>query len=135
MSIGQPSDEICYQCGALVPYQKLPEHDGIPGQLVCGEEQYQSGMLEHWDSCPGKPLDQESRVRLEKIEEQLSHWSPFEIIEGCVKSKESFRRLILVRVPRSVHIELLEKAKGMGISLEQYCVDVLSRPLRDLTTA
>src|SRR3990172_2770968 len=107
----------------MIPHQRLPEYDDIPGQIICRSERYQSGMFLHSSHCPREPLDKESRARLEEIEEQLDHWMSVKGIKDCAQNKESFRQsvLILVRVPRSIYVTLLEKAKGMGVPLHQYC--------------
>lgn len=44
-------------------------------------------------------------------------------------STETANGRILVRVPKSVHVELLNEASREGVSLNQLCVAKLSRPL------
>lgn len=38
-------------------------------------------------------------------------------------------KMITVRVPDSLHVELLEEAKKEGVSLNQLCLTKLARPL------
>ena len=39
------------------------------------------------------------------------------------------RKQLSIRVPRSLHAELLEEAKKEGVSLNQLCLTKLARPL------
>lgn len=48
---------------------------------------------------------------------------------GPVKAEDTVSGRILVRVPKSVHAELLSEALREGCSLNQLCVAKLSRPL------
>lgn len=43
--------------------------------------------------------------------------------------EESVMKMITVRVPQSLHGELLEEAKREGVSLNQLCLTKLARPL------
>ncbi|MFH1170902.1 MAG: hypothetical protein V1704_05065 [Candidatus Vogelbacteria bacterium] len=69
--IGPPPDEICLKCGALVPHEKLPEYDHVPGHFVSRPERYESGLFKHSLHCSGKPTDQEARARLREQKKRL----------------------------------------------------------------
>ena len=116
MSIGPPPPEVCFDCGALVPHKMLPEYDGVPGQIICQPERYESGMFEHSNHCPRKPADQESSARLKEAKERLSSWI------GEVAT-------VAIGIPLSLHDALLEKAKSRGVSLGQHCTEVLLQSL------
>ena len=44
------------------------------------------------------------------------------------KGGESLRKQLTVRVPKTLHAELLEEAKREGVSLNQLCLFKLARP-------
>lgn len=67
MSIGQPAPDVCPRCGALVPQKLSPPTEAEPDEFVCRPEEYDPQLHEHDKVCPGKPQDDESKARLEKI--------------------------------------------------------------------
>lgn len=93
------------------------------------------GYFAEVKELPGCMTEADSKNEaLEMIEDAMRGWIEFALEDNTPipepVMEDGFSGRILVRTPKSLHKELMEKAKNEGVSLNQYIVYQLSKSLK-----
>ena len=114
--------------------KNLEYYLGLPYTIVL--KKYSDGSyFAEVKELPGCMTEVDSKVEvLAMIEDAMKGWIELALSEGSFvpepDTRENFSGKILIRAPKSLHRELMEKAKSEGVSLNQYLVYQLSKAVK-----
>jgi len=99
------------------------------------EDKHEGGYTIHYPELPGCITCAETiEEGIKMIEDAKVAW-----LEACIESDfpipepsnlEDYSGQFKLRIPRSLHRTLAEKSREEGISMNQYCLYLLSNPAR-----
>ena len=110
----------------------LDEYMKLPYRMEIVPDPYEGGFVISFPDLPGCLTTGETiEEALKNAEDAKRTWLEAAIEDGTAirepQEPESYSGQFKLRIPKSLHKHLAERARQEGISMNQYCVYLLSR--------
>ena len=110
----------------------LTEYLSLPYRLEIIEDPYEGGYVASFPDLPGCLTCADSKEEVLALAEDAKRvWLEAALEDGITIPEparlEDFSGQFKLRIPRSLHRSLAEHAKREGISMNQYCLYLLSK--------
>lgn len=111
---------------------RLNEYMSLPYRMEIVEDKLEGGFVVSYPELPGCISSGETiESALNNAHDAKIEWLTFAIEDGLTiplpSSSEDYSGQFKLRIPKTLHQKLAENSKKEGISMNQYCLFLLSR--------